>query len=216
MSDVEIKIAHANDVRLISDFIKTHFLPFEPLQTFHVRKEETMEPLPPDLLKDCIASETTLLAYVGEVLVGVLIAGEISAEITDMVDGEQSFGLKADEIFEFLTYIEKKANYCNRLNVPRSLHIHIINIHVDYLRRGLAKKLFNFCVEHGKKKDYPSLSVDCTSIFTSKIAESFEMTCLSTVTYEEYNAFIGKTLFIPSEPHTAVKSYAKLYDEKLN
>lgn len=212
MSDIKIKIADLSDIEEVTAFLYKHFLPFEPLQMFHYNSQEKMEPLPPALMKDCITSQTTLLALVGTELVGVLIAGEFSAETPEICDEEESFGAKADDIFGFLEYIEKKADYFNRLSISRSLHVHILNIHGDYLRRGIAHKLFGFCVENGRNKNFPALSVDCTSFFTSKIAEKFDMKCLSTVTYEEYNKLVGKTIFIPCEPHKEIKSYAKKYD----
>lgn len=212
MSDIEIKIADASEVCIIDDFITEHFLPHEPIQMSHVRKDEIMEPLPPDLIRECIASQTTLVAFKGSKLVGVLIAGEVSAEADEFIEDEQKFGAKAADIFGFLNYIEKKADYCHRLNIPRSLHIHIVNIHADHFRQGIAKKLFSYCIENGRRKNFPAMTVDCTSFFTSKIAETFDMTCVSTITYDEYNEHVGQTLFVPREPHTEIKSFVKLFD----
>lgn len=107
--------------------------------------------------------------------------------------------------------MEKKADYCNKLNVPYCLHIHAIAVHPDYQGQSIAKKLFEFCMANGEAKHFPAVSVDCTNYFSVKIAEEFEMTCLSVVTYNEYNELIGDEIFHPNEPHTIIKSYVKVF-----
>lgn len=213
MSDIKIKIAAEIDSAAISDFICVNFNDQEPIQVFHVRKGELMDPPPRSMVKECIESQTTLLAYEGDDLVGVLIAGEISTDVAEKdLEYAEEYGPKGVDVFALLAYVGDKADICNRLNIPRCLHVHIMSIHLNHLKKGIAKKLFEYCIENGRSKNFPALSVDCTNYYTSKIAESFGMSCLSTVTYDEYNDHIGATLFVPSEPHTEIKSFAKLYD----
>ena len=215
MTDLQIKIANDGDTSVISHFICEHFNDYEPIQVFHVRKDEEMDPPPPDLVRECLESETTLLAYLENKLVGVLIAGEINSDIAEKdIEYAGDYGPKGTDVFAFLSYIGEKADICNRLNIPRCLHVHILSIHLDHLGQGIAKKMFAACIENGRKKNFPAYSVDCTSYYTAKIAESFHMNCLSLVTYDEYNERLGKTLFIPSEPHTTIKTFVKSYDEK--
>lgn len=215
MSEITIKIAREEDANELSEFICDHFNDSEPIQLFHVRKGEVMDPPPEDLVKECLESETTLLAYLGNKLVGVLIAGEINSDVADKdLEYSGNFGPKGVDVFALLSYIGEKADICNRLKIPRCLHLHILSTHTDHLGQGIAKKLFSSCIETGRQKNFPAFSVDCTSFFTAKIAETFGMKCLSTVTYDEYNEKIGEKLFVPSEPHTVIKSYVKFYDEK--
>lgn len=213
MSDIKIRIADESDATRVSDFICLHFNDYEPIQVFHVRKAEEMDPPPRELLLECVESETMLMAFDGTQLVGVLIAGEISSDVSDKdLEFAETFGPKATEVFELLSYVGEKADLCNRLKVPRSLHIHIISVHSSRLREGIASKLFEFCIENGRSRNYPLISVDCTSFFTRKIAEKFGMICLSTVTYDEYNKHIGKQLFVPCKPHTEIRTYTMFVD----
>jgi len=214
MCDIKIKFAEKSDSSAVDEFICVHFNDNEPIQTFHVRKDEVMDPPPAGLVDECIDSQTLLLAYKAEKLVGVLIAGEITSDVGEKdLEMAKTFGPKGNDVFELLSYIGEKADICNRLKVPRSLHIHILSVHKDCLCQGIAKKLFQSCIENGKSKKYPAVSVDCTSYFTSLIAEKLNLKCVSTVTYDEYNKHIGKELFIAIAPHTEIKSYAKLYEE---
>jgi GNAT superfamily N-acetyltransferase len=214
MTDITIKIAEEDDTSAISDFICKHFNDYEPIQVFHVRKDEEMDPPPPDLVRECLETQTTLLAYQKDKLVGVLIAGEINSDIAEKdIEYAGDYGPKGTDVFAFLSYIGEKADICNRLKIPRCLHVHILSVHLDHLGQGVAKKLFAACYENGRKKNFPAYSVDCTSFYTAKIAEKFGMSCLSEVTYDEYNKKIGETLFIPSEPHTSIKTFVRFYEK---
>jgi GNAT superfamily N-acetyltransferase len=212
MSNLTIRCAVANDAKQISDFICEHFNDSEPIQAFHYSKVAEMDPPPGDLIDECIAGETLLLAVQDEKLVGVLIACEITSDVGEKdLEYAKSFGPKGVDVFELLSYISDKADVCNKLNVTSSHHIHILSVHQDHLSQGIATKLFAASVENGRAKNFPAVSVDCTSHFTSLIAEKFDMKCISSVTFDEYNKHLGKQLFIAVEPHTEIKTYAKLY-----
>lgn len=213
---VEIRVATQSNFDEISDFICEHFNGFEPIQMFYYRPELPMDPPPRDLLDEAIAAATLLLAYIDNQLVGVLIASEITNEVADMdkeYASSSGYGQKGTDVFNLLAYVGEKADLCNRLSIVNSLHIHIISVHQNFLKRGIAKMLFVESVKMGRKMKFPACSVDCTNIFTCRIAESCGMKCESIVTYDEYNSHIGKILFTASEPHTTIKTYAKLYDD---
>lgn len=214
MSEIKIITAKPSDYDLIHDFLHEFFFPIEPMTTSHLSKDEAME-LPPELTMDCIVEGVTLLAYIDTTLVGVAIAGEISSEVSGK-DLEYSKHLqpKGADVFKFLSYIGEKADFCNQMNVSRSLHVHVLSTHPAHTRKGIGSKLFAACVDVGREKNFPAFSLDCTSHFTTGIAEKFGMCLLSTVTYDEYHERIGQTLFIPTEPHIEIKSYGKVYDKK--
>lgn len=212
MSDITIKIATAVDLSSIHEFLAEHFHNVEPIEVSHPIKNEKVQP-DDEYLMMCIQCNTTLMAFSGEELVGILLAGRIlpqeherNLEASKTVRNE-----KHADVLRFLSYIDEKANYCNRLHVPEALHVHNIAISREFQGRGIAKALFKFCIENGRVLNYPALTVDCTSHYTAKIAEERSLSLISTVTYDEYNSFIGEKLFEPIEPHLEIKSYALLY-----
>lgn len=211
MSNIKIRTALAADFRELQAFISLYFYKDDPMAMFHYGKDRLMEP-PDEYLRECIDNETTFMAFKDSKLVGVLVAGAITSDVVD--DDFDNKDSKTADIFRFLSYIEKKADYCNRLQVLQSLHIHVLSIHPDHQRQGIASQLFTHCVETGKTKNYPAFSTDCSSYYSERIAEKFGMSCLSTTTYDEYNEHIGKQIFIGvCEPHSVIKSYAKLYNK---
>lgn len=212
MSDVKIRAANDCEVQTVENFLSKHFDGREPLAMSHVNRDEEIEPPVGNFIEECVHSETVFLAHSNEILVGVLIAGEINLEVGDPIVKDFNFDAisKDSDIQRMLQVIIDKADVCNRLKVPRSLHIHIVSVHQEYQRRGISKKLFIAGEETAKAKNFPVVSVDCTSFYSARIAESFGWHCISTVTYEEFNELVGRIVFRPTEPHLDIKSFAKI------
>lgn len=212
MSRITIKIANQSDFKIVYDFLLMNFVPHGPMTMSHINKVDPMPP-PEEFLKNSIENETTLMAFSEGKLVGVLEADRITSENKDKYDKyARNLQGKDADLFRFESYIGRKADFCNRLNVSHCLHIHALTTHLDHLRQGIGFRLFEYIVELGRSLNYPAISVDCTSCFTARIAEKFNMNCLTKISYDEYNAYIGEKLFIPKEPHTEIKSFAKVYD----
>lgn len=211
MSDVEIKIAGPSDLLNIHKFLSEFFHDKEPIERSHVDKSFKMVP-DDEFLLECIDCETTLMAMKDNKLIKVLVAGKIlSNEAERNIESARHLEpKKAKDILKFLSYIEAKADHCNRLKVRFCLHIHIVSVHSNCQGHGIASQLFKYCVDNGQAKNYPATSTDCTNKFTAKIAEKLGMICIATVTYEEYNQFVGETSFVPNMIHDVIKSYALL------
>lgn len=211
MSEVQIKIAAASDLKVINEFLSKYFHDKEPVEMSHIDKTDKMIP-DNEFLLDCIESQTSLMAFSEGDLVGILLSGEILPNEAErnLECSKQIKSKKSADILKFLSYIEQKADYCNRLEVPNCLHIHIVSVHPKHQGLGIAKSLFKFCIERGKCMNYPGVSIDCTNFRTAKIAESVGLSCLSTVTYDEYNEHIGDKIFIAGESDK-IQCFAKLY-----
>lgn len=215
MGDLQVQFATDSDFDQIYEFLDENFHNHaEPIQLAHRDKDVRIHPHR-EFIKSCIESGTTLMGYIDDVLVGVLIAAKIhnreherNAEAAKTSDTQ-----KCIDVLQFLSYIDEKANYCNRLNIPEALHMHIVSVHKDYQGRGIARKLFEFCIENGRQLKFRAVTVDCTNCYTAKIAAKLDFKLISIVTYDEYNEFIGKKhLFTPIAPHTEIKSYALMLE----
>jgi hypothetical protein len=102
MSDVKILFAEERDIPLVRDFVSEHFHGKEPAQSFHVRPEETVEPLPESYLKNCVEKQTLLIARKGEKLVGVLMAYGGSA--ADRENKKLTFRVLARKLAKFSVF----------------------------------------------------------------------------------------------------------------
>lgn len=216
MFDIKFRAAKNSDLSAIRDFVDENFHDKEPIEQSHIDKNDKMKP-DDDFLLDCIDCETSLMAFDSDKLAAVLLAGKIHPNEAErnLECAKHIESKKAADILKFLSFIDAKADYCNRLKVSNCLHVHIITVHPRYHRQGIARKLFELCIEIGRRKKFPAITMDCTNLFTSRIAEKFAFTHVSTVTYDEYNESLGEKVFVAREPHTDIKSYAKVLGKNL-
>lgn len=215
MSDIALRIATERDLTSIHEFLAVHFHNVEPIEAAHRSKSEKVQPND-DSLMSCIKCNTTVVGFSNGRLVGVLIAGTFlpneHEQILDM--SKSTTNGKHADVLKLLAYVEHKADYCNRLNIPEALHIHIVSVHRDYRGRGIANRLFGFCIENGRCLKYQAVTVDCTNNYTARIAVRRDFTLVSSVTYDEYHEAVGERIFEPVEPHMEIKSYALVLDRE--
>lgn len=214
MSDFRIQFAVSEDFQQIYNFLDENFHnEAEPIQLAHPDKNVRMHPHE-EFIQSCIDCGTTLLGFIDDVLAGVLIVAKIQSTEHERNAEEAKFcdTKKAADVLKFLSYIDEKADYCNRLKIPETLHIHIVSVSKEYQGRGIAKKLFEFCIENARLLKYRAVTVDCTNQYTAKIATKLDFKLISIVTYDEYNEHIGEKLFTPIAPHTEIKSYALMLE----
>lgn len=214
MSDIAIRIADEADLPAIESFIEDHFVKSEPTLSSYQLEDEIQLPHTDEdddeFIKECILNGTTFMAHnLQNQLVGVAVAGRIkpNEHVETLEAASVANDRKFIEIMKFLAFIEHRADVCNRLGVPESLHLHIISVRKDDYGNGIGGRLFAAYIENARRNGYLALSVDCTSFFTSKIAKRFGMKLLSTVSYDEYNEYVGEKVFRAREPHTVVRSF---------
>lgn len=208
--DIAIRVAKTSDHDEVLKFIREHYYKEEPITISHPEPGHTIDD--ENFSMSHIVHDTVLIAcdVNQNKTVGVLIAGPIEAGDADaMLENSKNSSKKWGDIQQFLAYIEKKADVLGRFNLDRGIHCHILTVHQEYRGNGIGQKLFKYCFENGRNLNYKLMSVDCTSIFTCRIAERLGMECISTVTYDEYNEILGEKLFIPREPNFEVRTFVK-------
>ena len=82
-------------------------------------------------------------------------------------------------------------------------------VDIEYQNQGIARRLFERSLDLAKEKGFTLVAVDCTSLYTIKIAQKLKMKCISSITFDEYNEMIGERMFIAQEPHTIIKTFIK-------
>lgn len=218
-SEIFIRPAMECEVDGISDFLEKHFSTGNPMELSYIHKQDddqkqndVDEHCDGFILKAIIAGYVLVAINVStSILVGVLIADTINSTsnghlISPVATSSSDDDNRANDIPHFLAYINAKSNLRQRFNVDECFHIEIVGIHQDYREQQIGSKLFEAGIGLAKSKNSKIVSVDCTNIYTSKIAEKQGMECVSTVSYDEYNDHLGKCLFVPIPPHTEIKS----------
>lgn len=211
-TQISIRQATQADLSSISRFIDDHFVKAEPIISSYQLDDFSSANNDDDddnFIKTCIDNGTTFVAHLSDELVGIFIAGKIAPnEHDDTLElANATNDRKSADIMKFISFIERKADVCNRLGVAESLHIHIISVHGNYNGNGIGGKLFQRCYQVALDNGYSALSVDCTNAYTARMAQKLNMELLSTVDYDEFNEHAGSKLFVARQPHTLIRSF---------
>lgn len=115
---------------------------------------------------------------------------------------------KRENIIEMLKFVEDKAKFIERYNRSRRMHLRTLSVHPDFRGHKVGTKLLKASVVEAKRMDFDILTVNCSNLYSGKIAANVGFELVSTVTFQEYNDHVGKQIFTPVEPHIDIKSYA--------
>lgn len=203
------RIANASDTEIILEFLRLHFYPYEPLTNSHRERLDFDPEQDEKFTVTCIDSGTTILALDEQhKLAGVLLSGSIERD-----HGQEAVDFptkrKWADIWNLLAFVESKADVCNRYDVPKTLHMHILSVASHWRGYSIGMKMMAKCMDVGKELGYLVASIDCTSIYSIKLAQKLDMDCVNTVIYEDYKDADGVQIFQPPKGEKYLKSFCK-------
>lgn len=206
------RLATEDDHDQVLEFIRQHYYPEEPITIGYTTKQQTRED--EEFSMSNLKYGSTILALdnnSSNQLVGVLISGPINPEDVEVMMHQvtTSKDKKWSDILRLLTYLEQQSNVCQRYNVPESLHVHIIGVSPVARGHSLGRLLMEKCMNVGQEKGYKLISIDCTSVYSIKLAEQLDMDCVNIFEFENYKDTKGVQIFRPPSPHKYIKSFAK-------
>lgn len=208
---ISIRVAQSEDHDAVLEFIREFYYKEEPITVSHPQPGHTQDD--EAFTMSFISLGTTLVAVDDDsgTIVGALSAGPIQpGDADEMIEEAATTETKKwRDIMLLLAFIEKKADVLERFNLPKALHVHALGVHHGYRGQKIGEKLFNFCFENAKRLNYSMVTTDFTSAFSIKIGERLGMEHVSTVTYDEYNASLGESLFQPIAPNFEIKTFVK-------
>lgn len=211
MANIVLRVAEASDHDQVLEFIRIHYYKEEPITISHPEPGHTKDD--EAFCMSWMPYGTVLVAVdtLNNKLVGALISGPIEVGDADQMieDAKTAETKKWKDIMLLLAYLENKADVCKRFNVAKALHIHVLGVDASYRGQKIGQRLFQFCFDIAKLKNYPIVSTDCTSIFSIKIAERLGMEHLITTTYDEYNKQLGEDLYKPTPDNAEIKTFFK-------
>jgi GNAT superfamily N-acetyltransferase len=210
MKKFTIKIAQESDTAEIYKFKAIHFDTSEPVRLSHVGG--ICGPRDIRHLLENVKTGTVLMAIEesSNNLVGVSICKPIHVKSEELkLKDNEIKDQRLEDLMNFFIYVQEKDKIFERLNIEEYFYIAVVSVHSAYRGQRIATKLFEASFELAKVKGFNITSVDCSSVYTSKIAENLGMELMTTVTYDEYNNYLGKQLFISKEPHNDIRSYYK-------
>lgn len=206
------RIADAGDKENILSFIREHYYPEEPITVGNEPHQQSPED--EEFSMSTVQYGTTIIAIDTEsnAIVGVILSSPIvPGDAEEMIEeAKVCKSKKWSEILLLLAHLEQKADVCARYGVTRVLHMHVMGVDKRMRGHSIGVNLMQKCIENGKALGYPVASVDCTSVYSIKVAEKLHMDCISTVAYADYTDANGKPIFRPPAPHTEIKTFVKV------
>lgn len=210
--NIVYRIAENADKENILAFIREHYYPEEPITIGNEPKQPSTEDEAFSL--STIEYGTTIVAIDTDSknIVGVVLSSPIvPGDAEEMIDeAKQCKSKKWSEILLLLAHLEQRANVCERYNVSRAIHMHVMGVDKRLRGHSIGINLMQKCMEQGKKLGFTIASVDCTSVYSIKIAEKLGMECISVLAYADYTDDMGKPIFRPPAPHTEIRTFIKL------
>lgn len=115
---------------------------------------------------------------------------------------------KRENITKMLKFVEDKAKFVDTYNSKQRMHLRTLSVHPDFRGHKVGTKLLEASVAEAKRMGFDLLTVNCSNLYSGKIAANVGFELVSKVTFQEYNDHVGRQIFKPVEPHIDIKSYA--------
>ncbi|GAB0095159.1 hypothetical protein DMENIID0001_105140 [Sergentomyia squamirostris] len=208
--EIFYKKVDTSNLEVVKKFLLEHYYPHEPLTQGSVYKG----PLPEDIAftLDCLQEDTSIGAFdnSGEML-GVLLSAEFSDTDSEWYEEEFQKDISQSwrELLHFYKFIDDTMNLFETMGVSSSCYIYAVAVAESARGRGVATELVRRACDVARMEDYPLISIDCSNIYTSRVAERLGMTFLNSFRIADYRNTSGQRMFNPLEPHGEFKSFAK-------
>lgn len=209
--NISIRVAQSHDYDAVLEFLREFYYKEEPITVAHPIPGNTTDDEQFTMSGITYGSVLIAIDNESEKMVGALSAGPIKHGNADAMieDAKSTETEKWKDIMLLLAYIEKKSDIFQRFDVSKALYIHAIGVHHEYRGQGIGERLFDSCFKTAKNLNYSIVTADCSSVFSVKIAEKIGMEEVSSVTYDEYNGYIGHNLFKGTAPNMEIRSFVK-------
>ena len=207
---IRYEVASLSDYEGVLQFLRKHYYAHEPITVGYIHKKEPTKD-DEDFSMSFLADGTVIKSIDENTgnIIGVSISGPIKpGDPEQMVEEAKTTETKKwADILKLLAYLEKTANVCERYNVEKCLHIHIIAVDTTYRGQAIGFNLTKEQLKLAQKLGYKLVSVDCTNVYTAKICEKLGMELVNAVVLSDYRDEHGIQLFRPPEPHHTTKTF---------
>lgn len=209
------RIAVEDEAHDVLNFLRKHYYPEEPITNGNMPKHQ--DQADEEFSCSVIQYGVSIVAIdpaKNDKIVGAILVGPIQPnEAQDMLEESircECENKKWSEILQLLAYLCENSNVFKRYNVDRALHIHVLGVDTAYRGKSLGQNLMQKCFDVGKSLKYPLVTVDCTSVFSIRIAEKLQMECIHQVAFSDYKDKNGRQIFNPPSPHAYIKTFTKV------
>lgn len=158
----------------------------------------------------CLAYSMSIGAYSEDKLIGVILSSPKDENEADHIksDIEKLGDAKWSTQLSLLYEVEKSADTLKLFKQSKSAHIHTLAVHGDYRGKGIAGQLILKSINVFQNEGFSLLTIDCTSLYSSRICEKLHMLLVNEYPYSKFCDTNGNQIIKPPKIHDAVRTYA--------
>lgn len=210
-SEILYRTAMLADRDELVELLNKHFYPNEPFNSGWINDDPVPEDI--DFTLAAIVEGTSYIAIdeANGVIVGACITGvdEPSSTQELLEEANRTANKKWAQYLRLYALFDSDANIFQRLNIEKTFHVHCLVVNGDYRGRAIATKLVEKSFEKATSLGHKTCSINCSSIYTERIALNLNMECISELAMADIKSEDGQRLVYPSLPHTHIRFYAK-------
>jgi ribosomal protein S18 acetylase RimI-like enzyme len=208
---VVFRVAAASDRCEIERLFADHFYRSEPFNVGWINDD--IVPEDREAVFDLISHNLSIVAVDESTnrIVGACIANvDMPDDIQAMQEeAERTESRKWSQYLQLFIRIARESNLFERLQVREIFHVNEMAVDANYRNQSIGRQLIAMCQQHGAALGYKVCSVNCSSVYTERIATKLGMECMSAIAMDSVMDENGERLIYPPAPHTHIRTYAK-------
>ncbi|XP_056642052.1 arylalkylamine N-acetyltransferase 1-like isoform X1 [Diorhabda sublineata] len=205
----EVRNVTKDDIPKITYFLRDIFFKDEPLNAFLelvTDDNPTCETLE-EFTVGHIPDGVNLMAIKDNEIVGLCLCVSVNkVEQQKIFDCQNE---KYNKLVRLLDYADKQ---CDPFQIypecSRGISVQVISVAKSCRGMGIATTLIEKASVLAKEKGYQFITIACTSLYSSKLAEKLNFRVKFSLDYTDYKEN-GQIVFKPDPPHTALTIYLK-------
>ncbi|KAG5678329.1 hypothetical protein PVAND_008014 [Polypedilum vanderplanki] len=211
-SNIVFRVATIADRCEIHKLFAEYFYQYEPFNVGWINDEVVIEDR--ETILDLINQNMSIVAIDKDTncIVGASICNvETPDEVHVMKEeAERTTNRKWSQYLQLFIRIASESNIFERFNVKEIFYINEMAVNANYRNQSIGTKLMEKCHQLGTSLGYKICSVNCSSVYTERIAVKLGMECMSAIAMDSVMDEKGERLIYPPAPHTHIRTFAKL------
>lgn len=211
MSDsIFYRIATVDDIEELRVLLTTIFTRDEPFNKGWVNDDPVPEDIEVTLSEGLGSSFVAIDSSKNKIVGACMTCVEDRATIRETLkEADNTPNKKWAEYLRLYARLDLNANIFERYEVDRLFHVSALAVDSDYRGLSIAYTLVQKSFELAKSERFKLCSINCSSIYTEKIAMKMGMECVGALAMADIKDSAGQRLIFPEPPNTHIRTFAK-------
>lgn len=204
------RVATVGDVDELRELLTTIFTRDEPFNKGWVNDDPVPEDIEVTLSEGLGSSFVAVDSAKGKIVGACMTCIEDRTTVRETLEeADNTPNKKWAEYLRLYARLDLNANIFQRYGVDRLFHVSALAVDSSYRGLSIANTLVEKTLELARSQGHKLCSINCSSIYTEKIAVNMKMECVGALAMADIKDSSGKRLIFPEPPHTHIRTYAK-------